>query len=80
MFPPSRDSNHGPPAPQSDALPPDHGAPQYGMKSVLKARYTLRVFSGFRIIFTTKVSTYLGYKMMRKLENPFFATKVSTLK
>ena len=32
-----------------------------------KARYTLRVFSVFRIIFTTKV---LDYKMMQKRENP----------
>ena len=46
---------------------------------ISKARYTLRVFScfgikffgfsGFRIIFITKVSTYLGCKMMPKREN-----------
>ena len=41
-----------------------------------KAYYTLHAFSCFRIIFYCK----LGCKMMRKRENPFFATKVSTLK
>ena len=35
-------------------------------------------FSRFRV-FRLFYSTYLGYKMMQKPENPFFATTVSTL-